>query len=83
MAGTAVSGIQATREILQFAPNTRILILTMYDFALREAVDAGARGFVLKYNIDRYLLPAIETLARGGTFFPTGAMRNPGWKLAA
>jgi DNA-binding NarL/FixJ family response regulator len=64
------SGIDVAREAGRVAPSTGIVLYTgTADAALLvEAVDAGARGFVLKEAPLTDLLRAIETIAAGGTY---------------
>jgi len=66
-----VSGIEAAREILKFAPQIGIVILTMHDNSsvLQDAIDAGVKGYVLKSDSHRDLLKAVEAVATGRTFF--------------
>ncbi|MBZ5544450.1 MAG: hypothetical protein LAO07_12350, partial [Acidobacteriia bacterium] len=56
------------------APQTEVLILTMHksEQMLREAVKAGARGYVLKSDASRDLVRAVEALSRHGTFLRSG-----------
>jgi len=64
-----ISGLQATRKILQFAPETLILMLSMHaeETWVRQAMDAGARGYVLKNAMDLELGPAIRRMMKGET----------------
>ena len=66
-----LNGLEATRQILKENPQTRILILTITDTdqAVREVLDAGARGFLLKSDAARDLLSAIDALQYNKTFF--------------
>jgi len=66
------NGIDATREIVRAAPDTRVLIMTVYDFPelYGEARSAGALGFVLKGSSGRSLIPAIRCLAERKPYFP-------------
>ncbi|MDG5786097.1 response regulator transcription factor [Evansella sp. AB-P1] len=67
-------GIEATREIKRFLPETKILILTMYsdEAYLKEGLDAGASGYVLKRAVDTELVTAIQTVVRGEHYiYPT------------
>ena len=66
-----LNGLTATREILQAQPKQKILILTITDEeqVIREILEAGARGFVLKSDAARDLVAAIEALQAGTTFF--------------
>ena len=64
-----MNGIQATRRILEFAPQTLILMLTMHteDTWVRQALEAGAKGYVLKNALDLELGSAIRRLVNGET----------------
>lgn len=61
------SGIEATREITQALPETKVIILTSYadDELLIDAIEAGAAGYVLKQIGSDALLKALESVARG------------------
>jgi two-component system response regulator NreC len=65
-----LGGIQATRLIKSSHPEIKVLILTLHN--RREYVDqarrAGAEGYLLKDNVDKELLSAIDTLKQGGTY---------------
>jgi two-component system, NarL family, response regulator NreC len=65
-----VSGIDATARIRRELPSTRVLILSMHDDQgyLRQALRAGATGYVLKKAADTELLAAIRAAARGEVF---------------
>jgi DNA-binding NarL/FixJ family response regulator len=60
-------------QIAQNVPKTGIVVLTMHDSdqVLREVVQAGARGLVLKSDADRDLLEAVEAVAKKRHFFTT------------
>lgn len=68
-----LNGLDATRQILNIAPATRVLILTVYESEqiIREVLEVGARGFVLKSDAARDLVAAVEALQRRTTFFPS------------
>jgi DNA-binding NarL/FixJ family response regulator len=63
------SGLAATRQILHSFPNTAVLMLSMHseDTLVRQSLDAGARGYVLKNAIDLELATAIRKVAAGET----------------
>jgi len=63
------SGLVATRQILQSFPQMAILMLSMHseDTLVRQSLDAGARGYVLKNAIDLELATAIRRVAAGET----------------
>ena len=66
-----LNGLAATRQLAQHDPNFKIIVLTITDSdqVIREALNAGARGFVLKSDAARDLVSAIEALQRGQMFF--------------
>lgn len=66
-----LNGLDAARQILGSNPRTRVLILTMHDSEqiVREVLEVGARGFLLKTDAARDLVAAIEALQRRTTFF--------------
>jgi DNA-binding NarL/FixJ family response regulator len=64
-----INGLQATRKILQLLPETLVLMLSMHteETWVRQAIDAGARGYVLKNAMDLELSSAIRRLVNGET----------------
>jgi len=64
-----VNGIDATRQILKKLPDTAILMLSMHseDTLVRQALEAGARGYILKNAMDLDLVSAIKKVAEGQT----------------
>jgi DNA-binding NarL/FixJ family response regulator len=64
-----INGLQATRKILQHAPEMLVLMLSMHteDTWVRQALDAGARGYVLKNAMDLELGSAIRRIVKGET----------------
>lgn len=67
MAMPGLNGNQATIEILKFLPGTGVVILSMYDQAnyVRNAMKAGARGYLLKNASEVDLAAAVRNVARG------------------
>ena len=65
-----LNGLEAAREILKTVP-TKVLILTMYDSdpLIRQTLEAGARGYVLKSDAGRDLVSAVYALSLNKTFF--------------
>jgi DNA-binding NarL/FixJ family response regulator len=63
------SGLEATREILAAKPASAILMLSMHseETLVRQALGAGARGYVLKSAIDLDLAAAVKRVAAGET----------------
>ncbi len=66
-----LNGVEAARRIRKSSENSEILILSMHysDQLIREIVDAGVRGYIVKSDSDRDLIIAVETLARHKPFF--------------
>jgi DNA-binding NarL/FixJ family response regulator len=66
-----LNGLEATRQILKLRPQTKVLVLTMHesDSVIREVLDAGARGYILKTDAGRDLVTAVDSLRRNKTFF--------------
>src|SRR6202795_2822502 len=61
------SGLDATRKILERSPEVSVLMLSMHseDTLVRQALDAGARGYMLKSAVDLELAAAIRRVAAG------------------
>src|SRR5215204_1948036 len=72
-----LTGLQATREIREQAPDVSVLILSMYDDEryLFEALKAGASGYGLKAQADVDLLAAVRAVERGEPFLTPEAQR--------
>jgi DNA-binding NarL/FixJ family response regulator len=66
-----LNGLEAARQILKTNPSARVLILTLHDSdqVVRDVLNAGARGFLLKSDAARDLVAAIEALRRDKTYF--------------
>lgn len=66
-----LNGLDAARQILRAEPRTTVLILTIDESeqVMREVLNAGARGFLLKSDAARDLVAAVEALQRHRTFF--------------
>lgn len=66
----AQGGLAVVRQVLQHLPATRILMVTVSEdlAAMREALQAGAAGFVTKRASPEDLVMAVRTVASGGTF---------------
>ena len=66
-----LNGLEAARHIRKALPETEILILTMHENnqLVREVVECGARGYILKSDAGRDLVSAVEALRQHGTFF--------------
>jgi len=72
-----MTGLEATREIRDRAPEVAVLILSMHDEEryLFEALKAGASGYVLKHAAATDLIAAIETVRRGEPFLTPEAQQ--------
>jgi DNA-binding NarL/FixJ family response regulator len=72
-----LNGLEATRQILKVAPRTGVLILTMHESEqlVREVLEAGAQGYVLKSDAGRDLETAIEALSRHKVFFTSSVAK--------
>jgi DNA-binding NarL/FixJ family response regulator len=66
-----LNGIEATRQIRSVAPQSKVLVLTMHDseHLVRELLQAGALGYLLKTDAARDLVMAVESLYEGRPFF--------------
>jgi len=62
-----INGIEASRRILAERPDTRILMLSMHseDTLVRQALEVGAKGYILKNAMDLDLVSAIKKVAEG------------------
>ena len=70
-----IGGLAATEMVLETAPDTRILILSMHDSPeyIATALQHGARGYVLKDVPTEEIKTAIDTVMRGERYLCTGA----------
>lgn len=72
-----LNGIDATRQIVRRAPDVRVLILSMHsdDPYVTRAIQAGAKGYLLKDSADTDLLRAVAAVAAGKSFFSPAVAR--------
>jgi len=65
-----LSSFQAIPQIHKTRPETKVLLLTMYDDEdyLAEGMDAGAKGYILKDSPAEQLVTAIREVHRGGSY---------------
>jgi DNA-binding NarL/FixJ family response regulator len=72
------NGIEATRAIVSGAPHIAVLVLTMHedDESVFAAVQAGARGYLVKGARQAELLRALRTVADGGAVFGPAIARR-------
>jgi DNA-binding NarL/FixJ family response regulator len=66
-----MNGLEATRQIMEESPDTAVLMLSMHSEStwVRQAIEAGAKGYVLKNAMDLELGAAIRKVAAGETVF--------------
>ena len=71
------NGLEATRRIVAQCDNTRVLILTAHESeqVVREVLDAGALGYLLKSDAGHELVVAIESLLEGKPYFTSKVAR--------
>jgi DNA-binding NarL/FixJ family response regulator len=76
MAMPGLDGVQATREIVKHEPDIAVLILSMYseENYVRNALDAGARGYMLKEALDVDLAAAVKSVAAGQRVIGPGVL---------
>ncbi len=65
-----LNGIEVARQVLRREPKIAILVLSMYadEAYVVQAMQAGAKGYLLKDSADVDLLKAVESVARGKSF---------------
>lgn len=73
-----VNGIVATRQILRDSPHIGILIVTMYedDDMVFSAMQAGARGYLLKGSDQDEIIRALQAVSEGQGIFSSGIARR-------
>jgi len=66
-----LNGIEATKQIVSQCPDTRVIILSMHsdETYVMRALQAGARGYLLKDSAAVELIGAIEAVSHGKSFF--------------
>lgn len=66
-----LNGLEATRQIRRLSPQTEILVFTMVESEelVRKVLMAGARGYLLKSDLDRLVVAAVEALAVHKSYF--------------
>ena len=72
-----LNGIEATRQIVRRAPSVRILILSMHsdEAYITQALQAGAKGYLLKDSADSDLIRAVGDVSAGRSFFSPAVAR--------
>jgi DNA-binding NarL/FixJ family response regulator len=74
-----MNGLEATRQILKKQPNALVLMLSMHpeETLVKQAMDAGARGYVLKNAVDLELGAAIRRVVVGEMVLDSQLKRSP------
>ena len=72
-----LNGIEATRQITKRAPQTKVLVLSMYsdEAYVTQMLKAGALGYLLKDSADVDLLQAVQAVSQGKSFFSPAVAR--------
>lgn len=67
-----LNGLEATREIRRILPGVKILILTQHDIRemMRQALNAGASGYVVKNSLTKDLVSSLRNILGGNSVFP-------------
>ncbi len=76
-----MNGLEACRVIRGSVPGCEILFVTQHDSPqmMREALDAGARGYVVKSNAARDLLAAVEAVSQHRSFTALSISKEKGF----
>ena len=71
-------GIYATQQLKELLPEAKVLILTVHedDSLLREAIQCGAAGYILKRAVESELINAIQAVARGELYIHPAMTRD-------
>ena len=66
-----MNGLDATRQITERLPGTEILIFSAFDSEslVRDVLEAGAHGYILKVDASAHLVAAVEALSRHEYYF--------------
>lgn len=74
----AMNGLEALRQVRQFDPHIGVLMFTMDDSEpmFRGAMEAGAHAYVLKSDLDKTVIEAVEALCEGRAFFSPGIFQT-------
>src|SRR4051812_18040938 len=72
-----LNGIEATRQIVKRAPGVQVLILSMHsdEAYITQALQAGAKGYLLKDSADTDLIRGVTDVAAGRSFFSPAVAR--------
>ena len=72
-----LNGIEATRQIRQRFPHTQVVVLSMHllESYVRQALESGAAGYLLKSAAGSELIAALESVRNGGSYFSAPVSR--------
>jgi two-component system, NarL family, response regulator NreC len=72
-----IGGIEATRRLKMLSPQIQVLVLTVYEeeSLLREAIKAGASGYLIKRAVEEDLMRAIMAVSSGDMYIHPGVTR--------
>lgn len=72
-----LNGLDATQRLIEHAPDARVLIFTMHvsEVLWKRALEAGARGIVLKSDPASELIEAVQTVSQGRLYFTASISR--------
>ena len=70
-----MNGLEAAREILKAVPSSEVLVFTLHDSEemIHRALEAGARGYVLKSDAEATLVAAVKAVSQHKAFFTSAA----------
>ena len=70
-----LNGVDAAKRIKKVSPDTEVLIFSAHysDQLIREILEAGVRGYIVKSDSDRDLVIAVESLSKKKPFFTSRA----------
>lgn len=73
-----LNGIDAARELRRSSPKTKTILLTQHEEEqyIREALEAGVRGYVLKSQVASDLVRAVQQVSQGGFYLSPGVSRS-------
>jgi DNA-binding NarL/FixJ family response regulator len=73
-----LTGLEAAKEILEKAPQVEVLIFTMHETEelMREVLASGARGCVLKTDIEQHLVAAVRAALQHSLYFSSKASQT-------
>jgi DNA-binding NarL/FixJ family response regulator len=73
-----LNGLQATRQIMETSPATRVLVLSANPdpVYVKQAMIFGASGYLIKQSSTQFLAQAVREVNKGSTYFSTSISQN-------